>query len=67
MFFSTYYEYSISNLQKLNILSSASQATFTSEKLENAFYCDTMARNVMQDVVLIVNRSLLGSCMLVAL
>ena len=67
MFFSTYYEYSISNLQKLNILSSASQATFTSEKLENALYCDTMARNVMQDVVLIVNRSLLGSCMLVAL
>ena len=67
MFFSTYYEYSISNLQKRNILSSASQATFTSEKLENALYCDTMARNVMQDVVLIVNRSLLGSCMLVAL
>ena len=55
-----YYEYSISNFQKLNILSSAPQATFTSEKLE-------MARNIMQDVVLIVNRSLLGSCLLVVL
>ena len=67
MFFLTYYEYSISNIQKLNILSSAPQATFTSDKLENALYCDTMARNVMQDVVLIVIRSLLGSCLLVAL
>ena len=55
------------NFQKLNILSSAPQATFTSEKLENVPYCDTMARNITQDVVLIVNRSLLGSCLLVVL
>ena len=56
-----------SAIQKLNILYSAPQVTITSEKLENAFYCNTMARNIMQDEVLIVNRSLLGSCLLVVL